>query len=272
MTTLPLRFADAEVQDEARFGGKSASLARATADGLLVPPGFGLAVDLVHAVAANTPAAHELIASLVDEIGPAVAVRSSAVGEDGAAASFAGQHLTVQNVTSTEGLISAICEVHASATSDAALAYRQQMKIEGEPRIAVAVQRQVASDVAGVMFTRHPITGDAEYYVECAWGLGEAIVAGLVVPDTFRLSSAGEVLERTPGFKELKLVASGDGEIAEVPVPPASVEALCLTDAQLASLWQLGDRCGQVYGEGLDIEWCVADGTIYLLQCRGITI
>ena len=93
---------------------------------------------------------------------PAMAVRSSAVGEDSAVASFAGQHATVLNVMSIEAMFTAIKEVHASATTTEAIAYRQKMGVQGEPAIAIALQRQILSEVSGVMFTRNPFSGVSE--------------------------------------------------------------------------------------------------------------
>jgi len=151
------------------------------------------------------------------------------------------------------------------------LAYRQKMGVIGEPAMAVVLQRQVASDVAGVMFTRNPISGEEERYIEASWGLGEAIVAGLVVPDSFRISADGSVIEQTAGEKDIKLVATADGRAEEVEVTAALVEALCLNAQQLSQLHQLAASCEKVYGEHLDIEWAFHDDNLFLLQCRAIT-
>jgi pyruvate,water dikinase len=145
------------------------------------------------------------------------------------------------------------------------------MQIAGAPAIAVALQQQIASDMAGVMFTRNPLTGDAERYIEAGWGLGEAIVAGLIVPDTYRIAADGTVIERTAGEKDVLLIAHKDGKVVEQSVPDDKIEALCLGDAELADLHALATRCQQVYGEKLDIEWAFHNGTLNLLQCRGIT-
>src|SRR6266853_980880 len=114
-------------------------------------------------------------------------MRSSAVDEDGATASFAGQHLTLLNVPSTDALNSALSEVWWSANSDSAITYRQRVGLFTRPSVGVVVQALLDPESAGVMFTTNPVTGADERMIEASWGLGEAVVAGLVVPDQFRL-------------------------------------------------------------------------------------
>jgi hypothetical protein len=121
------------------------------------------------------------------------------------------------------------------------------------------------------MFTENPVTGADERLVEASWGLGEAVVAGLVIPDHFRLDRAGRVLERKVGRKRIAIRALPSGGTFEEPVPPAQVSQLCLDDAQLAALGELALQCEQVYGPRRDIEWALQDGTLYLLQCRAVT-
>lgn len=261
----------AEASDENRFGGKSASLGRAIVAGLPVPPGYALEPALVDAVAAGDAEAGGAVGALFDELGPRVAVRSSALGEDSDEASFAGQHATVLAVSSAAGIREAVAQVRASAHTPAALAYRAKVGIEGPPRIGVAVQRMVPSDRAGVLFTRHPVTGAVERTIEAAWGLGEVIVGGLVVPDMFRIAPDGTVLERTPGDKDLMIAPDPAGGTREVALDAVRAQTLCLDDAQLAALHALASRCEALYGPALDIEWAFVEGALYLLQCRAIT-
>ena len=121
------------------------------------------------------------------------------------------------------------------------------------------------------MFTRNPITGADERMIEASWGLGEAVVAGLVIPDSFRVGRDGGVLERRAGLKRVAIRSLPDGGTREDEVAPGLVEQLCLDDEQLAELNLLALRCEEVYGPDRDIEWAVADGTLYLLQCRAVT-
>jgi hypothetical protein len=121
------------------------------------------------------------------------------------------------------------------------------------------------------MFTENPVTGADERVIEASWGLGECVVAGLVIPDTFRVARDGTVLERTPGLKRTAIRSRPDGGTFEEAVPDDLTEALCLDDAHLAQLNDLATRCEEVYGTARDIEWAIADGQLYLLQCRAVT-
>lgn len=163
---VPLR----EALDEKLYGGKCASLARALQAGLPAPDGYALSVALVARIANSSTADFPQITALFADLAPALAVRSSAVGEDSNDASFAGQHLSVLNVMRADAMLDAIRSVHASAHTPAALAYRARMRVPGEPVIAVVLQRQISSEVAGVMFTRNPINSVAERYIEASWG------------------------------------------------------------------------------------------------------
>jgi len=138
--------------------------------------------------------------------------------------------------------------------------------------LAVVVQRLVAAEAAGVLFTAQPITGARDQaLLTAAWGLGEAIVGGLVTPDTLTLDKAsGRVLARDIADKQVLTVRLETGT-AEQPVPAAQRRAPVLTDAQAAELVRLGGRIEQLYGQPLDIEWALADGRFVLLQARPIT-
>jgi pyruvate,water dikinase len=258
------------VEEESRFGGKALSLARSLRAGLPVPPGFALDVDAVDAIAADV-AGGDVFARMLNDVGGRAAVRSSAVGEDAKDASFAGQHLTVLNAASVQALVHAVRAVRQSAHSSSALAYRERMGVSGPPRIGVVVQHLVQADAAGVLFTRHPATGARERLIEAAWGLGESVVSGAVVPDAYRLAPDGRLLERAIGEKDLALCISADGGTAEVAVESSRVHAPVLNDAELAELHGLALRCEEVFGHDLDIEWAIESGTLYLLQCRSIT-
>jgi pyruvate,water dikinase len=178
-----------------------------------------------------------------DSLPGPVAVRSSCVGEDSAAASFAGQHLTRLNVRSLDELVTAVAAVWRSGHSISALAYRRKLGIEDDPRMGVVVQRLLDPQVSGVLFTRHPVTGADERVIEATWGLGEAVVQGLVTPDRYRLSLAGEVLERSPGRKHVAIRARPDALPAAEPVAAHLVDALCLDDRWLARLHSRACRC-----------------------------
>lgn len=253
------------------FGSKAVGLGQAVRDGLPVPPGIALSGDVVEAVASGEERAIRQVDKAARPLGGPLAVRSSAVDEDGAEASFAGQHLTLLNVPSSGDLAAALRDVWWSANSDSAITYRQRVGLFTRPSVAVVVQRLLDPDSAGVMFTTNPITGADERVIEASWGLGEAVVAGQVIPDHFRISRSGEVLELTPGLKKVAIHQVPGGGTEERAVPPELTERLCLDEEQLEQLGRLADRCEQVYGPARDIEWAFAGGELYLLQCRAVT-
>ena len=144
------------------FGSKAVGLSDAARQGLPVPPGVALSGDLVEAVASGDDKAIEKLAKAIAALPPPFAVRSSAVDEDSAAASFAGQHLTLLNVHSAADVPGAVREVWWSANSDSAITYRQRVGLFTRPSVGVVVQRLLNPTAAGVMFTENPVTGADE--------------------------------------------------------------------------------------------------------------
>jgi pyruvate,water dikinase len=260
-----------EARDDALFGSKAVGLGQAARAGLPLPPGVALSGAVVEAVAGGDELAQGEVDALVRPLGAPLAVRSSAVDEDGAQASFAGQHLTLLNVPSADDVNAAVRDVWWSANSDSAITYRQRVGLFRRPSVGVVVQALLDPECAGVMFTRNPINGADERLIEASWGLGEAVVAGRVIPDNFRVDRSGQVLDRTPGFKTIAIRTQPDGGTVEEKIPRADTERLCLDDGQLVELHRLAERCEEVYGPDRDIEWAFAGGQLYLLQCRAIT-
>ena len=257
--------------DDSLFGSKAVGLGLAARAGLPLPPGVALSGEVVEAVAAGEEAAIGKVAKVVRPLGGPLAVRSSAVDEDGAEASFAGQHLTLLNVPSCDELSDALREVWWSANSDSAITYRQRVGLFTRPSVGVVVQALLDPETAGVMFTQNPVSGADERVIEASWGLGEAVVAGLVIPDHYRVDRDGRVLERTPGLKKIAVRTLPEGGTFEEQLSPELAQRSCLADEQLAMLNDLAGRCEQVYGPGRDIEWAFAGGELYVLQCRAIT-
>lgn len=255
--------------DRDLFGGKAAQLATAQRAGLPVPEGIALAHDFVEAVAAADEQACVRLGEACATLSGPLAVRSSAIGEDGGSASFAGQHATLLNV---RDVVSAVTEVWRSARTESALAYRRRVGASGPVRMGVVVQRLVAADVAGVMFTRNPVSRADELVIEASWGLGEAVVQGLVVPDFYRLAPAGDLIELRTGVKTVAVERRVDGGTEHVEVDVARVEASSLDSSRLAALADLARRCDCVFGaEPHDIEWAFAGQSLYLLQRRPVT-
>jgi pyruvate,water dikinase len=256
----------ADAGDASLFGGKAASLATALRAGLPVPPGFALSVEAAAAVSSE-PHATDLAACLASS-GERWAVRSSAVGEDGAAASFAGQHLTVLGV-STADVPAAVAKVVASGRGGGARAYRARMGL-GDAGMAVVVQALLPAEVAGVLFTVDPVTGTPGIVVEAAWGLGEAVVSGLVTPDHWRLDADGALVEHRPGSRDVQVVAR-DGGAREEPLPPDRAGRACLSAADLTALVALVRDVDRVWAGPHDLEFAFSGGSLWLLQRRPVT-
>jgi pyruvate,water dikinase len=257
--------------DDAHFGGKAASLARSLRAGLPVPPGFALGTTHVEAVFGGHSEALSHLRAEFTELAGACAVRSSAIGEDSEGASFAGQHATILNVRHQDHVVDAVLAVRLSAHTESARAYRRTLGMDETPRVGVVVQRMIEPDCAGVMFTKNPVNGADERVIEASWGLGEAVVAGLVVPDNYAVDPQGRVLRQTAGEKDIALRGRPEGGTVEEEVPAARVTAFCLDADMLARLNDLAARCESEFGKGLDIEWAFADEVLYLLQCRAMT-
>lgn len=256
-----------EARDESRYGGKAVQLGAATRARLPVPPGFAVTDDEAEQVVGSEEWANKVLGRL----GNFVAVRSSAVGEDSDAASFAGMHATVLGVRSPRQLFEAMSQVLASARTEAAASYRKKLGLGSAPRMGIIIQKLVRSEVAGVLFSRHPVSAADERVIEAAWGLGEAVVQGIVTPDRFRMARGGRILERTPGEKDLAIHWSEEGGTREVEVESARVHALCLDDSMLASLETLTARCEAAFGGTHDLEFAFEGEALFLLQRRAIT-
>ena len=261
----------AEARDDSVFGSKAVGLGEAARSGLPLPPGIALAGSIVEEVASGEEEAIRQVAESVGSLPVPLAVRSSAVDEDGAQASFAGQHITLLNIRTAEEVGEAVREIWWSANSDSAITYRQRVGLFRRPSVGVVVQSLLDPEVAGVMFTQNPINGADERMIEASWGLGEAVVAAQVIPDMYRVGRNGEILERRAGLKKIAIRSRPDGGTIEEQVPAELTEKLCLSDEDLAKLHDLASKCETVYGPGRDIEWAIADGELYLLQCRAIT-
>jgi rifampicin phosphotransferase len=208
---------------------------------------------------------------------PYVAVRSSGTAEDLAGTSFAGLHDTYLDVRGADAVIDATKRCWASLWSARATTYRRRNGFDHfDARLAVVVQTMVSSDVSGVMFTGNPRTAATdETVINASWGLGEAIVQGIVTPDEFVVQSGNSrLLERTLGDKQQQIVRDPDtgvGVITEDVLTERRGQ-FCLTDEQVKRLVALGRRVTAHYdGYPQDIEWAIADDQLYLLQARPIT-
>ena len=205
-----------------------------------------------------------------------VAVRSSGTAEDLDDASFAGQQETYLFVIGEDDLIKYVKECWASLYNDRAIFYRREKGFsEEEVSIAVVVQKMVNATKAGVMFTQNPVTGDADVcMIEAAWGLGEAVVSGIVTPDNLWINKKTlEVVTEYISEKETMVVRlSEKGGTKEIDVPAELREAPVLTEQNIKDLVDVANRIEEFYGKPEDVEWAFEeDETLYMLQSRPIT-
>lgn len=300
-----LGIADADVH---LVGGKAASLDRLARLGFRIPPGFCLTTDAFHAQLAAIPGAagamamlpdeaararltrafeetplephlrldlEEALARLIGELAehhaaaPLFAVRSSGIGEDSSAASYAGLHETELGVP-PGGVEAAVRRCWASLWSAAALAYRQRKGLPPDGGgMAVVIQALVPADSAVVVFTRHPVTGTDDLVITAVRGLGESMVAGTVTPDTFVVERSGlGMVEFVPGDATGRLVATGTGGTTAVR-DGSSGPALDVPEVR--ELAELSLAVERGFNAPVDIEAAIAGGRWYLLQARPIT-
>ncbi|MFB9238769.1 rifamycin-inactivating phosphotransferase [Plantactinospora siamensis] len=200
------------------------------------------------------------------------AVRSSATAEDLPSASFAGQQDTYLNVLGPDAVLAHVRRCWASLFTERAVTYRQRAGIDHRTvRMAVVVQRMVVPDAAGILFTADPVTGNRTVSsIDASFGLGEALVAGLVNPDVFTVRD-GAVLSRTIGDKQRAVLAAPGGGTREQAIEPARQRQPALTDAQAVRLAELGRRIEAHFGRPQDIEWCRVGDDFRIVQSRPIT-
>jgi len=247
---------EADPANRLRYGGKGASLAALARAGFDVPEGFIIPTDVAEALAGE-PAAWDSalrrdllarLAALAPDYEP-VAVRSSAADEDGAEASFAGQHETILGVKGGDAFLDAVARCLASAASESALAYRESTGAARDARMAIVVQRMVPAVAAGVAFSIDPVTGDPDrVVVEAVAGLGDALVSGQAEGERF-------------------VVHRHSLAVIERPAAPP-----ILDDALLIAVVRAALRAEELFGGPQDIEFAFdARGKLWLLQSRPVT-
>ena len=288
--------------DLARAGGKGANLGELVRNGFPVPDGFVVTTDAYGGIVAgaglDTRIAERLAAgeddgsairadfeavtipeelrrAIVDAYaqlgGASVAVRSSATAEDLPGAAFAGQQDTYLNVVGDDAVVDAVRRCWGSLWTERAIAYRRKLGIDpDEVRIAAVVQRMVEAEVAGVMFTANPVTGDrGQIVIDASSGLGEAVVSGLVTPDHYVLNAQGTVSSWSPGRREVIIRGVAGGGVAHEAGESVPVQRL--PDDVLEELAHLGTAVAAHFGRPQDIEWAYADRYVRLLQARPMT-
>lgn len=214
--------------------------------------------------------------SLTAMTGLACAVRSSAISEDGASASFAGLYESYLNVRGVTDVLTAVRRCYASLWSERAIRYRARGGAVGahDEAMGVVIMGLVPSDVSGIAFTAHPVTGARDLVViNSSWGLGEAVVSGRVTPDFFVIDkNSFAVLERDIFTKELAIYSHPDGGgTIERQIPADKRSVASLSDEQAQEVARLAARVEAQYGRPQDVEWGLANHQLFLLQSRPIT-
>jgi len=202
----------------------------------------------------------------------ACAVRSSATAEDLPTASFAGQQDTYLNVVGLAAILEHVRRCWASLFTERAVTYRMRNRFDHRKvSMAVVVQRMIFPQAAGILFTADPVTSNRRVVsIEAGFGLGEALVAGLVNADVYKVRD-GEIAAKAVAAKQLAIQARPGGGTQEVPIEPEIQKQAALTDVQIVRLAQLGRRIEAHFGHPQDIEWCLADDEFQIVQSRPIT-
>ena len=230
---------------------------RLTLEGIAIPD--AVAVGITHALARLGEQA-------------AYAVRSSATAEDLPTASFAGQQDTYLNIVGPAAILQHVSRCWASLFTERAVTYRLRNGFDHRKvHMAVVVQQMIAPDAAGVLFTADPVTSNRKVAtVEASFGLGEALVSGLVNADLYKVRD-GEVVDKKVATKAMAIHASAAGGTQEHAIEPTRQDQPALTDAQVVRLAQLGRRIEAHFGHPQDIEWCLVDDRFHIVQSRPIT-
>ena len=202
----------------------------------------------------------------------AYAVRSSATAEDLPHASFAGQQDTFLNVIGVPSILRHISKCWASLYTERAVIYRMQNGFSHQDvSIAVIVQRMVFPEASGILFTADPITSNRKVLsINASYGLGEALVSGVVTPDCYRVKG-DDIIEKMIAAKEMAVLNVKDGGTRQEPIEQALQRVQTLTDAQILQLARIGRQIEEYFNCPQDIEWCLAGDTFHIVQSRPIT-
>ncbi|WP_212004965.1 phosphoenolpyruvate synthase [Chitinophaga sp. HK235] len=202
----------------------------------------------------------------------AYAVRSSATAEDLPTASFAGQQDTYLNIIGKAAILQHISKCWASLFTERAVTYRLQQGFDHRKvYLSVVIQKMVFPQAAGILFTADPVTSNRKVVsVDAGFGLGEALVSGLVNADSYKVSS-GKITDKKISTKKLAVYAVKEGGTRQQEMEPERQHSQVLTDEQILQLEHTGRKIEAYFGRPQDIEWCWADDTCYIVQSRPIT-
>lgn len=202
----------------------------------------------------------------------AYAIRSSATAEDLPHASFAGQQDTYLNVKGKDEIVRYIIKCWASLFTDRAVTYRIQNNFDHRKvLLSVVVQKMIMSEASGIMFTADPMTSDRRTLtIDAGFGLGEALVSGLVNPDIYKLVD-GRITKKNIGTKEMEIRTDQSGGTQEIGIEGDRQQRQVLEDEKIQELAAMGKKIESYFGSPQDIEWCLFDNEFYIVQSRSIT-
>lgn len=213
----------------------------------------------------------DLIPSLSQEV--YVAVRSSATAEDLPGYSFAGQQATFLNVKGSEEVVKAVRKCWASLFEARAIYYRSINKFDHlKVGLAAVVQKMIQSEKSGVMFTANPVSSNEnEIVIEAGYGLGEAIVSGSIIPDMYVVDKRDLSIISKAVYEQEEMIKKVGNQNEWMPVPESDKRLQKISDSEIIELAKFGKLIEEHYGFPQDIEWCVSEGKIYIVQARPIT-
>lgn len=269
MTYEPILWLDdPDCRDAHLTGNKAATLAQLRGRGYPVPDGFCVTVRALEDGIWREAAGHAL-----GRLEPPWVVRSSSTSEDSADRAFPGLFTTVLDVPDIDSLLAAVETVVASLTSDAVASYVNHHEVSTQDiRMAVLVQTLVSATSAGVAFGRDPVTGEDVISVEANYGLGEPVVDGSIIPDSFQVTRAGTVTTRRLGTKRQKVVATTSrGRVKRVETSRLEQGSFVLTNNQVRDVAELVQRLERDMAHPVDVEWAFRGEELVLLQARPIT-
>lgn len=202
----------------------------------------------------------------------AYAVRSSATAEDLPYASFAGQQDTYLNIIGKEAILQHVRKCWASLFTERAVMYRMQNGFEhNQVSICVVVQKMVFPEASGILFTADPITSSRKVLsIDASFGLGEALVSGLVSADNYKVKE-GKIVDKVISTKKVAIYALKEGGTETKQINSAQQKIQTLSEQQILQLAQIGRQIEAYFGCPQDIEWCLVDNTFYIVQSRPIT-
>ncbi|MEC1433015.1 phosphoenolpyruvate synthase [Bacillus subtilis] len=214
------------------------------------------------------------VAQYISQFGEehAYAVRSSATAEDLPHASFAGQQDTYLNIIGVDAILQHISKCWASLFTDRAVIYRMQNGFDhSQVYLSVIVQRMVFPQASGILFTADPITSSRKVLsIDAGFGLGEALVSGLVSADCYKVQD-GQIIDKRIATKKLAIYGRKEGGTETHQIDSDQQKAQTLTDEQILQLARIGRQIEAHFGQPQDIEWCLARDTFYIVQSRPIT-